>query len=496
MKQPNILYIMTDQFNADCMGNANPMLITPNLDLLAKQGVKLNRAYCNSPICAPSRISFITGQYPRSHGIMGNDTYELDIENNNTLPAVFRRSGYQTALVGKSHMIKKWDENGFEYIRYCDFCDCDPNEPFNNHYYKYLFDHHLADDFDLGSGRSNYSKGNYSKIPYMHSVEAWTGNTTLDFLQSRDINRPFFLQMSFQRPHEPLSVAADKGLLYDVEKISIPESAKDYFKSGFKSKTDFFKKYAAEPGSGYPYVPLDERDLKRQLAFYYTLITLIDEQIGRVIEALKQSGEFENTIIVFTADHGDFAGQHGLTLKNRGIFEAIHRIPFLIKYPGSPTNFQVDGIVESVDLFPTLCELCNIEVPKCVDGVSFVPVINGENMGKAYSVCEFDFPIYTNRVNAIRTRQYRMVYYGKDQQGELYDTAKDPMELHNLYEEQNYREIRLSLLEMMFDYVDRYKLKLSMADGIAIARSKRNTLVSKIAKQNVQWNELKDFYVQ
>ena len=124
--RPNVLFLMSDQHNAGSLGCAGHSTVrTPNLDRIAASGVRFTRAYCNNPICAPSRVSFATGQYPHTHGILGNNNFELDDRNPDTLAAVFRRRGYQTAIIGKAHMVKRWDAEAYEHIRYCDLCDAD-----------------------------------------------------------------------------------------------------------------------------------------------------------------------------------------------------------------------------------------------------------------------------------------------------------------------------------------------------------------------------------
>ena len=493
-KRPNVLFIMTDQFNARCIGVKGSQVRTPNIDMIAKDGILLDRAYCNNPICGPSRVSFITGQYPHTHGIFANDIYELDSENDKTIAAVFRKMGYQTALVGKSHMIRKWDAEGFEYIKYCDLTDCDRNNPLENHYFRYLYERGLVEKYDLGSLREGHPGKNMrafdSDIPGEHCVENWTGNTAVEFIRNRDERRPFFLLLSFQRPHDPLSVPHDVGLLYDPDEIELPKSAAELFEKKFASKPDIMRKILNRTG-GYPYVPSDESDLKRQLAYYYSLITLIDEQIGKVIYELKSKNLYENTIIVFTADHGDFAGEHGLMFKNIGIYESIHRIPFIIKYPCCEKGKIVKEMVESVDLFPTLCSLCDIDIPSEVEGINILQVLENCKKGKEKVFCEWEFPYYYDKkICAVRTENYRMVYYGQSCEGELYDIANDPYEMQNLYSSPEYKDVRYSLLEIMFDFVNSYSVKAPKKMDNIIGQKNKYSLTRMIHKAKVDWGEI------
>ena len=154
--------------------------------------------------------------------------------------------------------------------------------------------------------------------------------------------------MSFQRPHAPLAPSPEKANMYKIEDIDLPESIVDLFKYRFSSKPSFQRQHIARK-ENYPYVPENEKELKTILAKYYTLITIIDEEIGRVISYLEKEGEMENTIIIYTSDHGDFAGEHGLIHKNFGIYESIHRIPFIVYYPGSVSYTHLT--------LPTICSV-------------------------------------------------------------------------------------------------------------------------------------------
>ncbi|NOU94089.1 sulfatase-like hydrolase/transferase [Paenibacillus sp. LMG 31456] len=494
--RPNVLYIMADQFHADCLGIAGRQVRTPQLDQLAHEGVMFKQAYCNNPICAPSRTTFITGQYPHTHGILGNDIYEMNDRNEHTLSAMFRRTGYQTALIGKSHMIGAWDREGFEYLRYCDLCDCDRNDPLQNHYFKYLHDLGIANLYDLGTMKPEHPGSRVrafeSMIPEQHSLETWTGDETLQFLKNRDERRPFFAHMSFQRPHEPYTVPFDSGLLYDPDSIQLPSGVIDLFERKFAGKPEIMRKLADTFG-GMPYIPESEADLRRQLAFYYSLITRIDEQIGRVLDHLRQTGEYYNTTIIFTSDHGDFAGDHGMVNKNIGIYESIHRIPFILKYPGGPSGLMKAGIMESVDMFPTLCELCEVPIPDGIDGRSLKPVIEENLPGKLYTVCEWSSPRYEVNVNAIRTDRYRLVYYGQGE-GELYDHANDPDELDNCFTDPVYTTVRLQLQEQLIDHINQYHTKSSTAKSKAVSLKSRNTMTRMVHTGQRNWDEIKHLY--
>jgi arylsulfatase A-like enzyme len=494
-RRPNVLWLMSDQHNAACMGHAGRRVRTPALDSLAARGLRFTNAFCNNPICAPSRLSYITGRYPHSHRFLGNDNFDYPERNPSTLPALARRHGYQTALVGKAHMIRAWDEEGFEHIRYCDLCDADRDDPLSNHYFRYLVEQGLGDKYDYGTLPPDHpGKGSHwfvSEIPHAHSIEVWTGDESLAFLRSRDRRRPFFLQMTFQRPHAPLSPSPERADMYPPEEVDVPENARDLFERQFATKPRFQRDHVARRAA-YPYVPCDEAELRRHLSHYYALITIIDEQIGRVLDYLRAEGELEHTIVCYVADHGDFAGDHGLMQKNLGIYESIHRVPFLLAYPGAPAGREVTDLVESVDLYPTLCTLMDLAAPDIVEGRSLAPAADGSERAptKEAVICEWSRPTPVTMTHAIRTPDFRLVYYGHGADGELYDRRADPGEMENVWSDPEYAAIRLNLTEQLLDHVMRYEKKTEVASDRRQEARTRNAPTRLLHKGMKRWSDL------
>ncbi|MBT3377262.1 MAG: sulfatase-like hydrolase/transferase [Lentisphaerae bacterium] len=493
-KRPNVLFLMTDQHNSLSMGCAGHTTVrTPALDGLAAQGVRFTSAYCNNPICAPSRISFATAQYPHTHGFLGNNNFEFEERNSDTLAAVFRRHGYQTALIGKAHMIRAWDNEGYEHLRYCDLCDSDRADPTTNHYFQYLIENGVADAYEDGTlprdSEAVRKKCAVAQLPYEHTNEHWTGEETLSFLENRDQARPFLVHMTFERPHPHWTPAAEHADMYDPETIELGPDAVDWWENRWAGRPEFIMRAAANRMRGFSLA-----DLKKAIAYHFALVTVIDMEIGRVLDWLKEHGELDNTIVVYTADHGDFAGDHGICDKNMGIYESIHRIPFLLTYPGSPQGVTRDGIIESVDLFPTLCDLASVPCPAGVDGRSVVPEAEGRGDGKPQAICEWDFPAPQRRVNAIRTPRHRLVYYSHEQGGELYDHETDPYEMENLWDSPAHRGARLALLEQLLDQVNLYRRK-SDFDTDAVQAQRERYLPSRLLhKRCVKWSDIRDTF--
>ena len=495
---PNILWLMSDQHHAGCLGVAgHPDVRTPHLDRLAQEGVRFTRAFCNSPICGPSRVSMITGQYVRTTGITGNALFEADVPAPRTVASHLRHAGYQTALIGKAHMLRRWDIAGFEHRRYCDLCDADADDPRTCHYFDYLVRHHLADDYDLGylpPGHPGHGWAPFvSRIPNRHSVEHWTGDEALAFLQHRDRGRPFFLHLALQRPHIPLLQGLDHPNFYDPNALAPPASRVDLFDRRFMGKPAFQRRHIhSNLGTGYPYVPCDENDLRRNLSHYLALVTVIDEQIGRVLDQLRQTGELDNTVVLYTADHGDFAGDHGLMLKNLGIYESIHRVPLLLRYPGGPRGVTREGLVELVDLYPTFCDLADLPTPGGVEGRSLRPVAEGHDSGKDVAFCEWDFTSHPEqrRVAAIRDVRFRMVVYeDAPDDGELYDHQADPDELVNLWSDPHRADVRRRLSTALVEHRGQQARRWGLEEDRAELARTAGSLTARIHRRGETWSQ-------
>ncbi|MBN1864882.1 MAG: sulfatase-like hydrolase/transferase [Victivallales bacterium] len=499
-KRLNVLWLMSDQHNANCAGYAgHPNVKTPGLDRIAQNGIEFTNAFANNPICSPSRICFMTGQHMHTHRMFGNNHAEYPHPNPDTLASLFRRYGYQTGLFGKSHMIRRWDQDGFERIRYTDLCDAQRNDPTTTHYFANLEKLGLTDLYEEGNpkpGQLYTLDGSApAQLPYEHSIERFTGDETLKFLDERDVTRPFFIHMSFQRPHSPIAPAPEYFNLYDPADIILPNSAADYFENKFAGKPTFMQK-SLENGCGYPLADPNPERLKRCLASYFALITCIDMEIGRVLDRLEKQGELENTVVFYTADHGDFAGEHGLFHKNFGIYDSIQKIPFLLSWPGSPKGMKCPELVESVDLYPTLCELCDIPMPQGREGQSVLPLLGPKVKSKDAVFCEWEWSIDNEelKISAIRTRDFRLVYYNSQIGGELYNHLDDPGETVNLWNNPQFRDVQTSLLQHLFDFTLKYQTETSCKTDRELDESCRFTPTRLLHKQGKFWSDLTNAY--
>ena len=477
---------MSDQHNAKATGYAgNPDVKTPHLDALAKDGVAFSRAFCNNPVCSPSRISFNTGQYVHTHGYHGNNNRNGAESNPNTLAYLLKRNGYETAHIGKSHTVPSWDKEANDFLRYNGFCDAEVGNPLTNHYFKYLYDKGIADQYEEGIENKN---GNFPEaingskpwtLNYEDTVEHFTGEQTLEFLKNRNTEKPFYVFTSFLRPHDPYTPAKEFFDRYNPDDISLPETAHDVV-DGFPTRPDFIRDRIEKNKANMP----EEWDrfnfaksgrLKQALASYYALITENDHEIGRIIAYLKENNLYENTVIVYTADHGDFAGYHGLMAKGVSIYDAIHNIPMVIRFPDGPRGEENNDLVESVDVYPTLCALAGVEVPDGVDGKNIYKD-KKVSSDKEAAFCE------ANGIAAIRTKKFRMVHHSHLKEHELYDLEKDPGELRNVYQESEYSEVKVDLLERLQSFTSEYAKRSSGKTDMLYSKDEKVHITNLIHK--------------
>lgn len=435
---PNILMIMTDQHHAACLGHQeHPDVKTPALDRLAVGGVRFNECFSQNGVCLPSRVSYMTGQYVHTHGVYGSDHQPVPTSLL-SLPRYLQTFNYQTAMIGKKHM-PNWGGHGFQYERLCYNADA-PTRAL--HYYNYLKQHnlhHLYDD--LGDVR-DFCLTDGETVPLEHSLEVWTGNEAITYLEDRDCEKPFFAQVSFERPHPPLTLPEGCPFIYDPASLTLPANSEEVL-----GNSPFFFNRNVE--LEWCTSVRGEKRLREALAVYYSLISLIDQQVGRILDYLEQLGIRQNTIIVFCADHGDFGGEYSRMAKGWN-YDAIHRVPFIWNWQGQfAENKAHDELVETIDMFPTLCALLGVNVPPPVQGKSLASALKGGGCPARDAV----FYEYL-AAKTVRTKAYKLSYGydGEKEIGELFDLVNDPHEYVNLFENGEAAPVREKLLRRLLDW--------------------------------------------
>jgi len=423
-KKPNILFLFSDQFNARCLSCAgHPDVKTSNLDRMASEGVRFENAYAQSALCTPSRISYLSSLYPSTHGYYGLYGRE-PTQSLTSMFRYFKEQGYRTGALGKLHTPRYWVERDCQFV-YDEFIE----------HPKYLEAVGLYDKNDnrqFVPGRD----GKASLLPLEHSCEVVLAKQARRFFRNEgepndrgDDNAPWMAWVSFARPHSPITPSDPYASMYAPESITLPENAIPAMRG------DQPHRIRKLPGNA----PLpDEKRLRKVLSAYLGLVSQVDYGIGLVLKELEQRGELDNTIIVFANDHGDYAGEFGLWSKIGGIStRAITRVVMMVRFPETVRVAQVcDEIVETVDLFPTLCELAGLEIPDHVQGRSLVPLLAEEPQPIRESALTENA-----RRKALATKRWRFVANIGDQEDELYDQVDDPWELHNCVGKPEYAEI-------------------------------------------------------
>jgi len=424
--KPNIMLIYCDQLNARCLGfNGNTDIRTPHLDSLAEQGTVFDHAYCNNPICTPSRMSILSGLYPSTHGYYG--LYGQEPPGITSMFSWFSEQGYRTGALGKLHTPRYWVEKDSDYV-YDEFLE----------FPKYLEGAGLYEDND-NRFHDGVVTGKPSRLPYEHSCEAALAKLTMRFV-NQEVERnekakpdePWFAWVSFARPHQPYTPSEPFASMYPPEEVKLPPVS--------DSEKDKVKEMRGD---------VSEDRLRECVGAYMGLVSQIDHSIGRIIEGLKESGQLDNTIVIFTTDHGDFAGEHGLYSKIGGIsYKAITKVPLFFVDFRNPVPKRSDEIIESVDVFPTLCEMAGLEIPDTVQGLSFRNHMNGTAEGLRDSAL-------TENVQrkALATKRFRFVSNLEGERNELYDMVNDPWELNNLIDEEEYRNTVAEMTDLLLKRV-------------------------------------------
>ena len=300
-------------------------------------------------------------------------------------------------------------QQGFDHIAYMNFGDCDRYRIEDNPWLMHLIESGAADHYDICIPCAVSPNGGFvSSMPVEHCEESWIAGEAVSFLWKRDRDKPFYLHIGYDHPHDPIAPPAEFDRLFTPEMVNLPANARD----SFAGKPDFLGAVRRRPG-GYPFTPRDQQHLKWLVAKQYALVALVDHSIGQVLRELEAQGELGNTLIVYTADHGDFAGEHGMVLKNLGIYESVHRSPLLISWPGHfDQGRSTDALVALIDLYPTILRAAGLEVPPC-DARDLTGNLTGSDRGRDHVVCDWQ------NIRAIRTPGFRLVEYLDQGTGEL-----------------------------------------------------------------------------
>lgn len=480
-KKPNLLLITTDQQRADHLGLKGLNAIeTPHLDRLGREGLHFDRAYCPSPICTPTRVSLLTGQYPSRHGAYSIGTTLPEFPPD-TLPHLLAGAGYQTALFGKTHFVSRVDEN-----RHMAGTEKDPPPEFfrnwtgpylgfqtfkgssghtiNNrptqHYRVFLEDAGVDWKPWFPRDRLDYDHhacGPWNIPPQYHDTR-WVADQAEAFIRSAaGENEPWFCWTSFQDPHEPFVCPEPWYSRVDPAKIDIPEG---YREGEFDDRHPIYNALfhrELEPwnqdGNGVPSsFGTPERTARREAAMQATLgmVAFIDDRVGSILATLEQTGQLKNTLIIFTSDHGEMHGHHGLWGKGATAYEDCQRVPLLIWGPEFiQSRGTTPALINLVDLPRTLLKLAGLPIPLGMQGIDWNPFFQGAEAPRNAVLVECQPTHRTLYQQTLVTQRYKCVVYQDGEPGELYDLDQDPNQYRNLWDEPDFREERDRLLQQL-----------------------------------------------
>jgi len=474
LKKPNVLLLFSDQHNKKVMGfEGHPDVITPNLDKLGAESVVFDRAYCTTGICAPSRSSLMSGLYSRTLGLLSNGEKTEVMNEVVSLATLFKHNNYNTYAFGKRHTSEAVD-SGWD-VQQSHLCNETPGNSYTEWVEKMGYGKEFANDwsaeFGKGSGCSSFVNEKLpvadlgtriSALPENMTMEAFTTNLTIQMIKDQaKSDKPFFCWATFYRPHQPYTPLKKFMDMYDVSAWGM----------GRKNGSSIRKPASLyEPKENVP--PMmqsirdggnkvwnvdkaftDEQLWRNYIGAYYALVTEIDHCVGEMLKTLDEAGIAEETIVIYTSDHGDFVGNHGMVEKaaaGQNVYEDILNIPLIIRYPGNKENGKHSGeLVSLVDIYPTLVELIGLRMPELkypLQGESMVKtLLSGKPMNRKFFVSESwsqatvitknqKLGIMLNPTPIHKNWDFRNF-------GDMFfDRVKDPFEVDNKIHDDRYQE--------------------------------------------------------
>ena len=503
-KRPNFLFIITDQHRADHLGcYGNRVVRTPNIDGIAAKGTRWNRFYVANPICMPNRASIMTGRMPSLHGARHNGVALS--KDHATFVELLRDAGYATGLIGKSHLQSftglpatnsyqpqdglttpseglrdacKNSRHGPEYdLEIAPEWDAPLAERIDSHFYGFSHVEVAADhgdqacgdyllwareqraDFDSLVGPRNALPDNRIRAPQawrtavpeeLYSTN-WIAERSEAWLSERaGEDAPFFLQMSFPDPHHPFTPPGKYWDMYEPEDMILPRSFGKGDLPPIKAMREAMRS-GTDPRDNQDPFAVTEQEARAIIALTYGMITMIDDAVGRVLATLDELGLTDNTVVIFTSDHGDYMGDHGLMLKLLLHYQGIIRVPFIWSDPTGPASKRTDGgLASSIDIAATILERAGIQAYNGMQGRDLLSASPPE----AVIVEEDSQRLMTGfdrrqRVRTVVTDRYRMSLREGEDWNELYDLANDPDETRNIYDNPDASEARRAVAEIM-----------------------------------------------
>ncbi len=476
-KRPNILWLCSDQQRFDTLGcYGNRFVRTPNLDRLAESGVLFTRAYCQNPVCTPSRASFLSGRYPRTCRARqnGKNIPEEEI----LVTKLLRDAGYTGGLSGKLHLSnchpsvcpakERRIDDGYDVFDWSH----DHGNPFSwegNEYAKWLREQGVEPSPRPRPFREDSRYVRVGMPPELHHSK-WCADRAIAFMETaKEKGRPWFFSLNWFDPHHPFDPPAEylERYLPILDQLPLP----NYEPGELEDKSSLQRSEhlgAYGKAGSFAYDEMSEYDHRLLRASYYAMVDFLDVQVGRLLSYLEESGQLEGTIILFHSDHGESLGDHGMYLKGAYFYEGSVHVPLIVSWKGHfQSGVRSEALAELTDLAPTLLDACGLPACPGMQGRSLFPLLTGAAPAGAFRedvYCEFcktdkngdpvafctmlfDGRYKLTKIHALAPR------YAADCEGELYDLAADPAERRNLYRDPDHAEIKARMLEKLCDRI-------------------------------------------
>ena len=431
-RKPDVLVIIADQWSPRYVSWDNKEVRTPHLDRIAREGMIFDACYTTSPVCMPARVSLLTGLYPHNggHGLWGNATGYYPKPEDAPMFRDIQRAGLTTAQIGKTHWTsgplpkEQFKNSGafFKALGLDHVADIpgppdstNGRDPYSQHLQKLGLLQAVADDL-----RGRYVKGEFAPRASVVKTEdyhdSFTTGLAVDFIGAQPKDKPLCLVVSLHSPHPPLDAPGDYATMFDPDKLTLP--------------TNVPEKYLREGHA------LDHTETRAMLANYLGKMALVDDCVARLAEAMKARGTWENTLVIFTSDHGEMMGAHGYLTKGRFYEESV-RVPLFVRWPGHVKSGRSKAPVQMMDVYPTIVEAVGGELTPGRFAKSLLPIATG----KAESIR----PIAISEIGTVAplhvmARDERFKYWADEKREYLFDLESDPLEMDDLAAKPEHRE--------------------------------------------------------
>lgn len=474
-KRPNILFLCTDQQRGDslnCTGAS--WAVTPNLDKLASDGALFKNCYVQNPVCSPSRASLFTGKYVANHGLYANGVPLPKHQKMFTL--TLAEAGYDCGMIGKQHLspCDNWQteprqDDGYRVFQWSH----GPNHrALENDYHHWLRATHpniYAEVFPDKGANESTAYGNVAKtgtpidhVPFEAHYSHWVAERAIEFINHpREEGESFCLMANFFDPHHPFGAPEEFRNKIDTNAIPIPNT-RDNELSNKPAIQEYYseKSYGGTAAGFKEYSDEEIREIRAQ---YWAMVALVDHEVGRILDELDKAGLTEDTLVVFSSDHGEMLGNHQQLLKGPQLYEDLTHVPLIAKWPGQiASGMSIDSLVQWVDLPATFLDAAGCSPSRGGQGASLLPLISGESDNwRNWAISEYrDSGFSMNpqlMTTMLRFEKWKLIIWhgkpatGGERDGELYDLDVDPHELQNLFHEISHIKIRRRLKSLLLD---------------------------------------------